>query len=100
MGGLPRGADRIGLIDGIYEAALLPDAWPKASADLAELADAAFASLVTFDGSCFAGPALPRPSNSIDSYKAVEAITPNSPIPRALRIDAGFFNDFDLLFAR
>jgi DNA-binding CsgD family transcriptional regulator len=97
MGGRARGADLNGLIDRIYEAALLPDAWPKALADLTELADAAFASIFTFDGSVLRWTGTPEAIALIDSYKSVETITPNSRIPRALRIDMGFFTDFDLL---
>jgi hypothetical protein len=54
-----------GLVDGAYEAAIIPDQWPRALADMAKLVDGAFASLVTFDGrASYVGPARPRRSNS------------------------------------
>jgi DNA-binding CsgD family transcriptional regulator len=86
------------LIEQIYESAVVPDAWPKALAALADLADAAFASLVTFDKRVLRWTGTPDAIALIDSYKSVEAILPNPRLAAMVRNDhAGFVTDFELL---
>jgi hypothetical protein len=57
-------ADLDRLVDGVYEAAIVSELWPKALAEMAGLADAAFASLLTFDGSVLRWTGTPEAMGS------------------------------------
>jgi DNA-binding CsgD family transcriptional regulator len=85
-------------IDRIYEAAILPDLWPRALADMTKVADAAFASLFALDGTVVRWTGTPEAIALIDNYKTVEKTHPNSRIAPCMRSGhAGFLVDHDLL---
>jgi DNA-binding CsgD family transcriptional regulator len=94
--GSPR-ADLDRLVNDVYEAAIVPELWPKALAEMAGLADAAFASLLTFDGSVLRWTGTPEAIDLIDSFKTVEATIPNCRILAAIhKKPFGFITDADL----
>jgi len=88
------------LVDRIYEAAVLPEFWPEVLQDVTRHTEAAFASLVTFDGTVLRWTGTPEAIQLIDAYKAVEAVAPNIRIPKVMeRKYAGFLTDQEILSA-
>jgi DNA-binding CsgD family transcriptional regulator len=85
------------LIDEIYEAAVIPEAWSSVLDKVAQLADAALASLLAYDGTVQRWVGTGAALALIDKYKVVETTLANSRIPRLVqKKGAGFVTDYDL----
>jgi len=85
------------IIDRIYEAAVIPDLWPRVLADLTVIGEGAFASLFVLQDGALRWVGTPEAETLIGAYVALGQPDLNTRIPRRMRIaNPGFCTDLDV----